>query len=350
MESTTNMTIEAVMRWLKSGKLVLDPPYQRGLVWSQSMKSGFIDSIRRRYPIPCVFFLVREENSMECFDGKNRLNAIREFIDNQWPHKLEDSGKTEFFADLSQKEKDDFIEHPIVVRKMIGPDWTDATVRDFFRRIQNSASLSYDEGVNSLDTPLVNIAKEIARRLMTSTIQKLPLSNRNRHKYLGTIINIIAFHDSVNGPLGGLDVLPDKQHTMTAYAERHTPHQAEAMSVDVLAQFVKDVMDLCASVHAAPRCSHAWALMGTKICRQVSLLGFKTAARFVAEEGSTRDAFARFHDAFHYIVTQRARDDDADENVRVYLSGRDDRDQYGLTVFNKKYAAFQRILARFSKT
>jgi len=93
MESITNMTIEAVMRWLKHGKLALDPPYQRGFVWSQELKNQFVDSIMKRYPIPCVFSLARDGNDMECCDGKNRLNAIQEFMNNEWPHKSEETGE-----------------------------------------------------------------------------------------------------------------------------------------------------------------------------------------------------------------------------------------------------------------
>ena len=243
MESSCVWPIEMIMKWLKSGKLVLDPPYQRGLVWSQALKLDLIDSIRRGYPIPCFFFLERGD-TMECFDGKNRINAIHEFVNDKWPHRLSDGGKAEFFSDMPQREQDDFTEHNIVVRKMIGQNWTEATVRDFFKRIQNGASLQYDEEINALDTPLVNVAKEIARRL-ASTIASLPAINKARHKYLGTIINIIAFHDSVHGPLGGLNVLPDKQKSLISYSKRHTEEQTDAMSVEALTAFVRDVMELC---------------------------------------------------------------------------------------------------------
>lgn len=343
MESSCVWPIEMIMKWLKSGKLVLDPPYQRGLVWSQALKLDLIDSIRRGYPIPCFFFLERGD-TMECFDGKNRINAIHEFVNDKWPHRLSDGGKAEFFSDMPQREQDDFTEHNIVVRKMIGQNWTEATVRDFFKRIQNGASLQYDEEINALDTPLVNVAKEIARRL-ASTIASLPAINKARHKYLGTIINIIAFHDSVHGPLGGLNVLPDKQKSLISYSKRHTEEQTDAMSVEALTAFVRDVMELCLSLHSSPRNRNPWALAGIKTCKQISPLGFKTASMFIFREGASENTRAIFHDAFGFISAQRdLGEDGADEDARAYLSGRDDRDQYGIAVFNKKFEAFSRIV------
>jgi hypothetical protein len=75
------------------------------------------------------------------------------------------------------------------------------------------------------------------------------------------------------------------------------------MSVDLLASFVKDVMDLCISVHISPKCFHACSLTGTKYCRQISLMGFKTAAKYVAAEGASEEAFEAFHEAFNFIST-----------------------------------------------
>lgn len=60
----------------------LDPPYQRGFVWDDDKSSKYIQSIYRR--IAC-FPLVFSENAGTyiCIDGKQRINAIKKFINNE---------------------------------------------------------------------------------------------------------------------------------------------------------------------------------------------------------------------------------------------------------------------------
>ena len=57
------------------------PEYQREPdVWSREQKQRLMDSILRRFDIASVYFYRREDGTLECIDGRQRLNAIMSFL------------------------------------------------------------------------------------------------------------------------------------------------------------------------------------------------------------------------------------------------------------------------------
>lgn len=70
------------------GKYNFEPPYQRRSVWSDEKKSFLIDTIFKNYPIPPIFLHQKIDDetgktTYDVIDGKQRLNAIIEFINNE---------------------------------------------------------------------------------------------------------------------------------------------------------------------------------------------------------------------------------------------------------------------------
>ena len=68
---------------------VTRPPYQRKAVWSKIKKQNLMDSLFRRYYIPKL--VIREvrlsdyQTISEVIDGQQRINAVQEFFNNQYP-------------------------------------------------------------------------------------------------------------------------------------------------------------------------------------------------------------------------------------------------------------------------
>jgi hypothetical protein len=72
--------------------LVLTPKYQRNPIWSIGQKCFLIDSLIFGCPIPQVYIniktqgLAKEKKTIyEVVDGQQRLRAILEFLNNEWP-------------------------------------------------------------------------------------------------------------------------------------------------------------------------------------------------------------------------------------------------------------------------
>lgn len=83
----TLQTVTWLLNLRKFGQLNLDPPYQRRSVWSLRERQKFIDTVLRNYPSPAIFLHVTydaEGNPMHhVVDGKQRLSAILDFVDNR---------------------------------------------------------------------------------------------------------------------------------------------------------------------------------------------------------------------------------------------------------------------------
>lgn len=83
-----SLTIEKLYKYYKDEKLLVNRRYQRKLVWTVEEKEAFIDSISIDYPVP--IFLVAEvtyqgEQVYEIIDGMQRLNAIMDFLEGEYP-------------------------------------------------------------------------------------------------------------------------------------------------------------------------------------------------------------------------------------------------------------------------
>jgi len=68
---------------------VTRPPYQRKAVWSKSKKQAVMDSLFRRYYIPRLVIrevrLSENQTVNEIIDGQQRITAVQEFFNNEYP-------------------------------------------------------------------------------------------------------------------------------------------------------------------------------------------------------------------------------------------------------------------------
>lgn len=81
--STTTQAAGWFLDLQSSGRLDLDPPYQRRSVWNLTYKQFFIDSLIRNYPAPTIFLQVDvsidRPITYRVIDGKQRLSSLFEF-------------------------------------------------------------------------------------------------------------------------------------------------------------------------------------------------------------------------------------------------------------------------------
>ena len=83
---TNNFLIPQIRDLITDGDGVnLRPEYQRRLRWTNKQKSLLIESLLLNIPVPPVFFYENDLARYEVMDGQQRLNAIKEFLNNQFP-------------------------------------------------------------------------------------------------------------------------------------------------------------------------------------------------------------------------------------------------------------------------
>lgn len=131
--------------------LDLEPPYQRRSVWNQGYKDYFIETIMLGYPSPAIFLYedIASDGSLRyaVVDGKQRLTAILEFADGEFP--VADSSSIQrarglTFEQLGEEEKKNFWTYQFAVEYL---DTTDeGTLNNIFDRInRNVAKLTPQE-------------------------------------------------------------------------------------------------------------------------------------------------------------------------------------------------------------
>lgn len=108
-----------------SGKLDLDPPYQRRSVWNLEYKQFFIDSLIRNYPAPSIFLQVEytpgQPAMYHVIDGKQRLTALFEYYRDEFStsETLNDIALGEkYYSELPDDIKIAFLEYVFTVESI----------------------------------------------------------------------------------------------------------------------------------------------------------------------------------------------------------------------------------------
>ena len=82
-QERSDFLLPQILDFVRNKKWVnLRPEYQRRLVWDDSKRSLFIESLLLNVPIPPVFLYEWDLSRYEVMDGQQRLNSIADFYDN----------------------------------------------------------------------------------------------------------------------------------------------------------------------------------------------------------------------------------------------------------------------------
>ncbi len=72
------------VRKLKRDDIILNPDFQRNLVWSKQQKSQFIESAILNIPIPPIYLKRNTDGKLIVVDGLQRTHAILSFLNNEF--------------------------------------------------------------------------------------------------------------------------------------------------------------------------------------------------------------------------------------------------------------------------
>lgn len=78
--SSKVVALDAVLRRIKNGTIILNPDFQRNQVWDIERKSLLIESMMLRIPLPMFYVSEDKDGIWEVVDGLQRLTTIRDFI------------------------------------------------------------------------------------------------------------------------------------------------------------------------------------------------------------------------------------------------------------------------------
>ena len=82
--SEDKFSVFEYLRKIKSGKIKMNPDFQRNVVWKPKQKSRFIESTILQIPIPPFYMKKRSDGSMVIIDGLQRTTALSEYVNNKF--------------------------------------------------------------------------------------------------------------------------------------------------------------------------------------------------------------------------------------------------------------------------
>jgi len=146
------------MRKYDQGKLIIDPDFQRNLVWSLEQKSQFIESIILNFPLPAFYVNQRSDGKYNIVDGLQRTTTLHGFVNDEYKLKgleaLTDLNGLNF-TELIEKDEEyqTRIEDKKLTIYVIRPSVPIKVVYDIFKRINtNGTPLNRQEVRNCIYT------------------------------------------------------------------------------------------------------------------------------------------------------------------------------------------------------
>ncbi|NRB18034.1 MAG: DUF262 domain-containing protein [Rhodobacteraceae bacterium] len=173
---SNNITVANFFEAYQLKKYNFDPDYQRKSIWSDEKKSFLIDSIIKNFPIPPIFLHQKIDNSSgatkyDVIDGKQRLSAIIDFLENKISISDEEEGSSLsglYFRDLDVPEYAEYKKR--IWRYTLSIEYIDtgdkAVIDSIFDRLnRNGEPLTGQElrNANYYQTPLLKSVGEAVK-------------------------------------------------------------------------------------------------------------------------------------------------------------------------------------------
>jgi len=162
-----NQKIIELYNKMRSEQIVVNKSYQRKLVWKNTHKFNFIDTILKNFPFPEIYLapgVLDQINLLlidEIVDGQQRLSTIRHYIEGTDVFALPRLPLKKF-SELDPTERSSFLNYEVSIRYL--KNVSTEQVREIFQRINKTDySLNAAERLNAQwgESEFVCFAKQI---------------------------------------------------------------------------------------------------------------------------------------------------------------------------------------------
>lgn len=194
----TQFSVFELKRKKEKKKLILDPDFQRNDVWKPRQKAELVESILMNIPLPFIYVTENREAELIVVDGRQRLTALFEFMDNDYSLgqglQILTNLRGKKFSELTPLMQG-VIEDYQLATHIIKPPTSDLVLIDIFDRVnRGGTSLSNQEIRNALyqgeSTKLLTRLSN-SRSFLIATENSIK-KERMKDKYL--ILRYLAFY------------------------------------------------------------------------------------------------------------------------------------------------------------
>ena len=116
-----------------SGKLTIQPEYQRNYIYADGKKDvAVIDSLIKGYPLGLIYFVETEDGKYEVLDGQQRITSIGRFITGARDLYVMYKGCEQYFSGLDTELQKKILEKPLTIYICKG---TEDEIKEWFETI-----------------------------------------------------------------------------------------------------------------------------------------------------------------------------------------------------------------------
>ena len=173
-----------------SGKLVIQPEYQRNYIYADGKKDvAVIESLLKGYPLGLIYFVKVADDKYEVLDGQQRITSFGRFKTGKFPI-IDDNGMQQYFKGLDPELQDKILNSKLTIYICEGDE---PEIKAWFKTINIAGvPLNNQELLNAIYSgPFVTAAKEEFSNSNNANIQKWSAYIKgevNRQQYLETAL------------------------------------------------------------------------------------------------------------------------------------------------------------------
>lgn len=177
-----------------SGKLTIQPEYQRNYIYADGKKDvAVIDSLLKGYPLGLIYFTKVSEDKYEVLDGQQRITSFGRFVTGKFPI-IGADGVPHYFGGLADDLKEKIMKSKLTIYVCSG---TESEIKEWFRTINIAGvPLNEQELSNAIHSgPFVTKAKEEFSNSQNANIQKWSAyisGDVKRQDYLKTALSWVS--------------------------------------------------------------------------------------------------------------------------------------------------------------
>ena len=154
-----------------SGKLTIQPEYQRNYIYADGKKDvAVIDSVLNGYPLGLIYFVKVSDDKFEILDGQQRITSIGRYVKNKFAVKDENSMEQYFDGIAADKQKK-ILKTKLTIYECEGKE---SEIKKWFQTINIAGVPLNDQELNNaiFSGPFVTLAKAEFSNSQNANIQK----------------------------------------------------------------------------------------------------------------------------------------------------------------------------------
>lgn len=154
-----------------SGKLTIQPEYQRNYIYADGKKDvAVIQSILKGYPLGLIYFNKTDGDKFEVLDGQQRITSIGRFVKNKFAI-MNEQKNPQYFSSLPKEQQDFILNTTLLVYECSG---TESEIKEWFKTINIAGiPLNQQELLNAVYSgSFVSLAKAEFSNSQNANVQK----------------------------------------------------------------------------------------------------------------------------------------------------------------------------------